>query len=148
MGIDPSKLPDHFVSRLPPEERKKLGRAGMTQEEAQKIYVARTERELQGDVSDWLRANRIPYFSPRFDKRTTVQVGMPDYIACVERVIDGEKVGLFTAIECKCRVTRGKLTEEQMARMGQIIGASGVYLVIYAVEELVKALAHITGKAS
>jgi hypothetical protein len=123
-------LPDHFLSKLPPEERKKLGRAGMTSEEAQASYVARSEKALQLAVSEWLRAQKYPFFSPRFDKRTTWQIGAPDFVVCVE--------GFFVCVECKS--LHGKLSKEQEAIMSYVTMGGGMYLVIHEVEELAKAL--------
>jgi hypothetical protein len=124
-------LPDHFLQKLPPEERKKLGRAGgMTSEEAQASYVAKSEKALQLAVAEWLRAQNYPFFSPRMDKRTTWQIGAPDFVVCVE--------GFFVCVECKS--LHGKLSKEQEAIMTYVTMGGGMYLVIHEVEELAKAL--------
>lgn len=128
-------LPDHFLSKLPPEERRKLGRAGMTSEEAQARYVARSERELQGQVAQHLNRHQIPFFNPRMDRKSTVQVGMPDFVVCLP------PNGRFVGIETKCQATRGRLSPEQEASMARILAAGGTYLIIYSLEQLIQALA-------
>lgn len=128
-------LPEHFLSKLPPEERKRLGRAGMTSEEAQVRYIARTERELQRDVANYLNLHQIPFFNPRMDRKSTVQVGMPDFVICLP------PSGKFVGVECKCAATGGKLSSEQEASMARILAAGGTYLIIYSLEQLIQALA-------
>lgn len=123
-------LPEHFLSKLPPEERAKLGRVGMTSEEAQAKYAIRSEKALQLAVAEWLQAQKYPFFSPRMDKRTTWQVGAPDFVVCVE--------GFFVCVECKSPA--GKLSKEQEAIMAYVTMGGGMYLVVYEVEQLAKAL--------
>jgi hypothetical protein len=123
-------LPDHFLSKLPPEERERLGRSRMTSEEAQAKYIARSEKALQLAVAQWLKAQKYPFFSPRMDKRTTWQVGAPDFIVCVE--------GFFVCVECKS--LSGKLSTEQEAIMACVTMGGGMYLVIHEVEHLANAL--------
>ena len=123
-------LPNHFLEKLPPEERKKLGRAGMTSEEAQTKYVARSEKALQHAVAEWLQAQKYPFFSPRIDKRTTWQIGAPDFVVCVN--------GFFVCVETKA--AGGKLSKEQEAIMAYVTMGGGMYLVVYEVEQLAKAL--------
>jgi hypothetical protein len=137
MGIDiqNQNLPESFLSKLPIEERRKLGRAGLTYDEAIAKYAVNNERELQRDVSNYLNKKQIPFLRPRMDKKSTLQVGSPDFVACV--------TGKFVAIECKCRATGGKLTDQQKDAMGKILSNDGSYLVVYSIEELIRALSEI-----
>jgi hypothetical protein len=128
-------LPDHFLSKLPPEERKKLGRAGMTSEEAQARYEAKTERELQKQIWQFLRRNQIYFVQPRIDKKTTTRKGTPDFIAACE--------GAFVAIETKCKNTKGQLTKEQEEVMAEVLQSGGIYLLVYSLEEVQQAFAHV-----
>lgn len=125
-------LPEHFLSKLPPEERAKLGRAGMTSEEAQARYEAKTEKELQKQIWHFLTRNKIAFFQPRMDRKTTTRKGSPDFLCAVE--------GAFVAIETKCKNTQGKLTPEQKEMMTYVINSGGIYLLIYSLEELQQAL--------
>ena len=137
MGIDISKQPESFLSKLPPEERARLGhplsgpvRAFNTTEGELKRYVAKTERQLQRDVATWLNKRQFYYVSPRIDRKTTLAKGAPDYTVAVD--------SKFVAIECKCWTTKGKLTPEQEDTMRRVTGGNsrGVYLIIHSIEEL------------
>ena len=128
-------LPEHFLSKLPPEERRKLGRVGLTSEEAQASYVARSERELQRDVAQWLNKREFYFTNPRPDKKTTLAKGAPDFIAAVD--------SKFVAIETKCIATKGKLRPEQEDTMRRVTNkqSKGIYLVIHSIQELEQAFA-------
>lgn len=136
MGIELSpNLPEAFLVKLPPAERRK----------ATGVFVSKTplslktEKALQRTVAEWLSARAIPFFSPRSDKRTTWQVGAPDFVVCLPRGEGEEGFGLFVCVECKCLATRGKLSPEQQAIMAKVTAAKGSYLVIHSIEELEKA---------
>ena len=136
--------PETFLSKLPIEERQKLGhhlgtaaRELNNNKEAQERYIARTERELQQDVANYLNRQGIPFINARADKKTTIAAGAPDFVACLE---DGK----FLGIECKCKATRGRLSPEQEAWMGRIISKGGIYMIIYSIEELIRAISEIT----
>jgi VRR-NUC domain len=98
MGLDATTLPDHFLEKLFPEERKRLGKAGMTAAEAQEKYQARVEKEMRLHFSNWLMLRAIPFVTARHDKKSTIMVGWPDYtvlwdnrVLCVEFKMAGQK---------------------------------------------------------
>lgn len=76
-------LPNAFLKRMRPEDRAKLGKAGMTAEEAEAAFVARTESELQIQIKTMLNRNGIKVVRSRMDKRTTTEKGTPDLIFAV-----------------------------------------------------------------
>jgi hypothetical protein len=71
----PAVLPEGFLKALPAEERKKLGRAGITSEEAQARYVAGQEKKVQRDIATWLNRERIYFESDRIDRKTSGKKG-------------------------------------------------------------------------
>jgi hypothetical protein len=79
MGTNPRVLPDRFLKRMAEEDRKELGKAGMTQEEAEAAYAAKAEKEMHEVFSSWLRSRGIEFIHSRMDKRPTIEEGWPDY---------------------------------------------------------------------
>jgi hypothetical protein len=63
-----------------PEDRAKLGRAGMTKAEAFAKCCVDTERKLQNLIDSYLRQRGIEPIRSRMDKRSTINVGAPDFM--------------------------------------------------------------------
>ena len=72
-----------FSVRLPEEERKKLGRAGITQAQAEAKYAAGEERRFQEAIAGWLDLEGIYFEFDRMDKRTSGKKGRADFRICV-----------------------------------------------------------------
>ena len=125
----PQVLSEGFLRAMPPEERAKLGTAGMTQAECEKVFVAGQEKELQLLVAKWLRLHEHYYVRPRMDKKTTTPLGTPDFIACIN--------GRFVAIETK--TVKGSLSTHQVMRMAEVCHSKGAYLVIRSLQDLLTA---------
>lgn len=98
-------LPDKVLVCMSPADRKRLGKAGMTSDEAQAQIEARSERELQRQINNLLCLHDFIFNWSRSDKRTTCKLGWPDYT-----VFHGSKV-LFMEI----KFGKGKLSPEQTA---------------------------------
>lgn len=92
-------LPNHILKLMRPEDRARLGKAGMTAEEGQAAHVARSERELQNQLVNLLRLNGVNFvINQRFGVKTTAPKGTPDILfayrgkACAWEVkLEGEK---------------------------------------------------------
>jgi hypothetical protein len=99
MGLDRATLPDSFLEKLFPEDRKRLKAQGIcTNVEAQAKYERGIEKEMRAHYSNWLMLRAIPFVSPRHDKKSTIMVGWPDYTVlrdnralCVEFKVKGKK---------------------------------------------------------
>jgi len=109
MGIDSRSLPDNFLRRIDPTERKRIG-LPPTIAEATAASEAKNERHLQQQIIDYLRLRDITGFRANPTKKSTIAVGHPDIWFC------------FSCRACALEVKLGdgKLTEDQermIARM-------------------------------
>ncbi len=71
-------LPEKILRLLSPEDRKSLGAAGMTAEEAMLKAEVKNERALQVLIINLLRLKGIEPLWHRTDKRSAATVGWPD----------------------------------------------------------------------
>jgi hypothetical protein len=76
-----TQLPNHCLELVSPEIRKTLGKAGLTASECREVALARSEKELQGQLQNLLLLNNVKFpIRNRMDKRPTVAVGTPDIL--------------------------------------------------------------------
>ena len=122
----PAVIPDSFLKAMPAEERKKLGRAGLTREEAERVYLAGQERTLKGlAVNECLRRGAW-IFEQSMRKRTGGKKGTPDIIGCHR--------GYFFAIELKA--TGQTMSPEQVYEAGKIKKAGGLFTVAFCLRDV------------
>lgn len=104
MGLNPKCLPDKLLRLMPRESRAPLGKAGMTNAEAQAKADTRAERELQTDMVNLLNQRNLFFDTLRMDKRTRSRPGRPDFYIFLP-------TGKALLVEAK--VQGGELTEDQ-----------------------------------
>lgn len=104
MGWKPEILPNNVLRLLSAEDRKPMGKAGITTEEAQAKADTRREKELQKDMENLLRQRNIFFVRSRMDKRTSTRKGIPDFIIILPR-------GRALMVEAK--VEGGELSQDQ-----------------------------------
>jgi hypothetical protein len=126
----PAVLPEGFLRALPLEERKRLGRAGLTSEEAQARYVADQEKKLQRDIATWLNREQIYFESDRMDRKTSGRKGRADFRVCVE--------GQWLSLEAKSET--GKLTKEQAAEAARLRKSGGKFVVCSSLKSAIDAI--------
>lgn len=97
-------IPKHIRRLMPKEDRADMGKAAMTNEEAQAKLDGRREKELQENIASLLRQRDIVFFWQRMDRKTTGTVGWPDFTFSV-----GGKACAF-----EVKLPKGHLTGEQM----------------------------------
>lgn len=85
-------LPEHVLKLVSAEDRKKLGKAGVTAAEAAEKGLARAERELQGEIVQYLNLQRIEVLWHRTDKKSHATIGWPDLTFCKDGVPWGIEV--------------------------------------------------------
>src|SRR5215472_629422 len=73
-------LPEHILRLVDQRDRAKLGRAGMSAAEANTKCTVDNERKLQNLIDSYLRQRSIEPIRSRSDKRTTINVGTPDFM--------------------------------------------------------------------
>jgi hypothetical protein len=123
----PAILTDSFLKALPPEERKKLGKAGLTKEEAAAKYSGGTERQLQDDIAAWLELNQIYYESDRMDRKTSGKKGRADFRICA--------AGRWLSLEAK--TGDAKLTDEQEEQAERLIRSGGAFAIVRSLAEAI-----------
>jgi hypothetical protein len=132
----PNVLSEGFLKAMPQSERKRLGRAGMTNAEATQRQIEHNEKELQRQVYNWLLREGIYFVNPRMDRKTTTSKGTPDFIACVD--------GLFLGIECKA--DRNTLTSEQAREANHIRMSKGRFIVAFCLNDVIQAIRELRAK--
>lgn len=124
--MNPDILPDHVLRRMDPKDRKSLGKAGVTSEEAERKRLARSERELQDQIANYLHYKGIFFVRSRMDKKTTTRKGTPDFIFALPE--PGAWHGRPYAIEVK--VGSNTLTREQEEVRLQMLRNGWRYFVV------------------
>lgn len=76
-------LPNSILTKMNAKDRASLGRAGMTAEEAESAFVAKTEADLQTLIQTMLQRNGVYVVRQRMDKRSNVKIGCPDLLFSV-----------------------------------------------------------------
>lgn len=74
-----SVLPNHFLKCMAPEDRKPLGKSGLTLEEAHAQLAKRAEKEMHADYEGFLRRNGLLYAHVPMNKPSSLPVGHPDF---------------------------------------------------------------------
>lgn len=76
-----SVLPEHILSKMAPADRAKLGKAGLLAYECHQIALAKSEKELQGQIENMLRLADVHWpMRQRTDKRSNLPLGTPDIL--------------------------------------------------------------------
>jgi hypothetical protein len=78
-------LPENILRCLSPADRKSLGKAGMTAEEALQRAAIRNERHLQTLIVNLLRLRGIEPLWHRTDRTSAATIGWPDITFAVMR---------------------------------------------------------------
>jgi hypothetical protein len=133
----PAILSDGFLKALPLEETKRLGKAGMTAEEACATFKRGEEIKLQRLCMNWLLLHDIYFEWDRVDKRTSWKKGRADFRICFK--------GRWISAECKA--TGEKLSPHQSEQAARLRRSGGIFLVVFSLEELIKALGEIDSPA-
>ena len=123
----PAVLPEGFLQAFPPEERQKLGCAGMTAEQAQAKYIASEEKRLQQDIATWLDHEQIYFETDRMDRKTSGKKGRADFRICVD--------GRWLSIEAKTQ--SGNLTGEQLTEATRLQKSWGKFAVCRSLKEAI-----------
>jgi hypothetical protein len=123
-------LPNHFLEKMDPAERRKLGKAGMTASEAAAKQIARSERDLQNLIANELLRRGIWFTRSAMNRPTTNTVGTPDFVFCVK--------GRFCAVEVK--FAKGRVRPEQATAIADIALNGGAAKVVRSFQEFIEFL--------
>lgn len=95
-------LPENILRAMTPADRKRRGE--QTSEEAMAAFTARSEKELQQQVSNLLRLRGLKFLNPAMHKRSPLPEGHPDFTV----FLPGGRTIFF-----ECKTEKGKLSDEQ-----------------------------------
>lgn len=123
------------------EDRKSLGRAGLLPEECAAKVEAKNERQLQGQIVQYLRLHGIEPCWHRTDKKSAATVGWPD----ITFAIIGQTSSAWNKIQpvaWEVKFGPGQLSkeQEQMAIRLQSPPNCWRYRVIRSLDEAIKEL--------
>lgn len=130
MGLDPTTVfPDDFLRRLPAAERAKLGKAGITFEEALAKQEAKEEKDLQNFIEKLFNLRGVIANRSRMDRKKTDKVGWPDFTCSLN--------GFAVAIEVK--LPGKKLDTDQIEVRDKMIAAPNnwQYFIAYSVQDVI-----------
>ncbi len=117
-------IPDKLLKLMNKEDRPK-GVAGMTAAEVQAMNDKKSEREIQGDIKNYLKLRGVRFImSPRFGKPTTIQAGCPDILFVFK--------GNPYAMEIKAK--NGNASDEQLKVMDDMRADGWNANFVYSVE--------------
>jgi hypothetical protein len=117
-------LPDAVLRRLAPADRRSLGKAGLTADEAAAAVAARGEKELQQQCAALLRLRGYWFAWSATHRRTTAVIGTPDFLFAYRR-----RDGTTVAVAWECKTTTGRLSDEQ-ARTHEAMRLNGWTVVV------------------
>jgi hypothetical protein len=121
-------LPDHVLEKMNPADRKRLGKAGVTRREAIEKATLRSERDLQGQIGNYLRLHGVWFDQDAMHKRRTGTSGTPDFLFSVN--------GGACALEVK--FGDGKLSSEQLFAIALMQTNGWRVAVVRSLEEVIR----------
>jgi hypothetical protein len=127
----PAVIPQGFLKALPPAERARLGRTGMTRQECETHIVYEQEKALQRLCAQWLTLHDIYFEADRMDRRTSGKCGRADFRICHH--------GHW--LSCECKVAGQPLTQAQEREADRLRNSGGVFVVVRELGDLTEALA-------
>jgi hypothetical protein len=126
----PAVPPEGFLLALPEDERARLGKAGITQAQAEAKFAAGQERELQDVIAKWLDLEGIYYENDRMDKKTSGKKGRADFRICV--------AGRWVSLEAKAG--NGTLSVAQAEQAARLRRSGGIFAVVRSLREAIDAV--------
>lgn len=124
-------LPNHILEKMSPQDRAKLGRAGMTIAEAIDKAVVKSERDSQNLFAGWLRSNEIVFNQDAMNRKRTGTEGWPDFTFCIRKQWGGQ----FCAVEFKHGA--GVLSPAQIACIVALRKDGALVAVAHSVQEAI-----------
>lgn len=125
-------LSQSFLKCLDPDERKRLGKAGLLASEAQARYDAKSEKRVHTQIENWMRLNDIFYVHSRTDRKTTNKVGLPDFLFA------WPFAGEIRPVAVEVKVNGNKLSTEQANVRQQMIRNWWKYFLVSSLGDMIE----------
>lgn len=124
-------LPYNIRKCMDKSQRKSMGIR--TDHEIQAKVDSVSEREVQKQISNWLRLKGIWFDNPRMDKRPTGVLGRPDYLLAY-------KYGglLATPLAIEVKVNGNDLSDDQKKVREQMIENRWHYYIVSSLQEVME----------
>lgn len=119
-SFNTQSLPDNVKRCMADADRKPLGKAGMTQPEADAKFTARREKEIQENIAGLLRHRNITFFRQRMDRKTTGQIGWPDFTFAIKG----------HACACEVKTPDGVISPEQQEMLTRLMAEGWAVCVV------------------
>lgn len=123
-------IPEHILSKMNPEDRAPMGKAGLTQAELDVRTNARNEKELQAQVENLLRLRDIFFVRSRMDRPTTTRRGTADFVLAYRSV----------PVALECKVGANVQTEEQKRVEFQMRANGWFYIIVRHIDDVIAVL--------
>lgn len=123
-------IPEAWLKLMRPEDRKALGKAGLTADEAYQKFADRSEKELHKLIYAELTRRGVVVIHSRMDRKSSTAVGIPDFCYCYD--------GVAFAVEVK--TATGPLTREQKTTLEKMSANGWSTHVIRSFDEFLKLL--------
>lgn len=134
--MKPVVLPENILNKMSPDDRKKLGKAGATKAECDAKQLAKSEKEVHKQISQWLTLHDIYFCHSRMDRKTTNQRGQPDYMFAWKF----DRAALARPVAIEVKVGSNKLSDEQKDVMMQMETNGWFYFLVDSLPLLFKLL--------
>jgi len=105
----------------------KVFNASMKEDKPESPWIGK-ESELHSQIEDYLKMNRFYYIHSRTDKRSTNNIGTPDFVICGPN-------GSTWFVEVKRK--NGKLSKEQTVVRHILLALGHKYAVIHSMTEMI-----------
>jgi hypothetical protein len=128
MGLDRKSLPDSLLKRVNPADRRAAGLPPPVSEIVSRAAAKsdlKREKELQIEIENWLRLRGLTAIRSRMDRKTSNNVGTPDFIFAVR--------GRAVALEAKLPGKRP--TPEQERFLCALVGDGWFVSVVHTLDE-------------
>lgn len=125
-------LPENILKRMSKADRAKLGKSGLLACEAQARYNAKSEKRVHTQIENWLRLNDIFYVHSRTDRKTTNQVGLPDFLFA------WPFAGEIRPVAVEVKVNGNKLSPEQAKVRQQMIRNWWKYFLVSSLGDMIE----------
>lgn len=121
-----SLLPRNITACMSDADKRALSHDGKTPKESLTAAAARDEREIQKQISNYLRLLCVPFNQDAMHRKRTGTVGWPDFVFPYK--------GFAVFFECKCPWSRTLRPEQEQVRES-IIKQGGVWRLITSLAE-------------
>lgn len=110
----------------------------LTDHEIQAKVDSMSEREVQKQISNWLRLNGIWFAWSRMDSKATHKLGTPDYLLAYKSVNKHDLMFDISPLAIEVKVNGNVLSDEQIKVKEQMCKNRWHYYVVSSLQEVME----------